>query len=57
MVINKLIICKSVIIKESIGGIKLNKRTKKVVFGLLTLFAVSILMVLLKNIYNEKSKQ
>lgn len=44
------------IIYSYVGGM-LAGGTKMMVFGLLTLFAVSILMVLLKKIYKEKSKQ
>jgi uncharacterized membrane protein YdjX (TVP38/TMEM64 family) len=43
------------IIYSYVGGM-LAGGAKMMVFGLLTLFAVSILMVLLKKIYNEKSK-
>lgn len=43
------------IIYSYVGGM-LSGGVKMMVFGLLTLFAVSILMVLLKKIYNEKSK-
>lgn len=43
------------IIYSYVGGM-LAGGAKMMVFGLLTLFAVSILMVLLKKIYNEKNK-
>lgn len=43
------------IIYSYVGGM-LAGGTKMMVFGLLTLFAVSILVVLLKKIYKEKSK-
>ena len=43
------------IIYSYVGGM-LASGTKMMVFGLLTLFAVSILMLLLKKIYEEKSK-
>jgi len=43
------------IIYSYVGGM-LASGTKMMVFGLLTLFAVSILVLLLKKIYNEKNK-
>jgi uncharacterized membrane protein YdjX (TVP38/TMEM64 family) len=43
------------IIYSYVGGM-LAGGAKMMVFGLLTLFAISILMVLLKKIYNEKNK-
>jgi uncharacterized membrane protein YdjX (TVP38/TMEM64 family) len=43
------------IIYSYVGGM-LTSGTKTMVFGLLTLFAVSILILLIKNIYKEKNK-
>lgn len=43
------------IIYSYVGGM-LTSGTKTMVFGLLTLFAISILMLLIKNIYKEKNK-
>lgn len=44
------------IIYSYVGGMLVGG-AKKMVFGLLILFAVSILMLLLKKIYNEKNKK
>lgn len=44
------------IIYSYVGGMLVGG-AKKMVFGLLTLFALSILMVLLKKIYSEKNKK
>ncbi|GCD09901.1 hypothetical protein Ctaglu_15240 [Clostridium tagluense] len=43
------------IIYSYVGGM-LASGTKMMVFGLLTLFAVSILMLLIKKMYKEKNK-
>ena len=44
------------IIYSYVGGMLVGG-AKKMVFGLLTLFAVSILVILIKKIYNEKNKK